>query len=906
MSANKCQYSAFKTFLIGLVSGWLLLFFSVQAVSSSTGGYTSIASSMPNNMTSKLTPISVQLNWNHQFQFAGFYAALQQGYYRDAGLDVEIKSWKPGVSALEEVVSGRADFGVGHSSIIADYAKGTPIKLVMSSFQFSPLVLLSHEPITDLTQLSGKMVMNFDNLQIKALIEKASTITDQPIQEVPSSGNLQDFIDHKVDFYGAYSTNEPYRLEKSNTPFFVLDPKSYGIQSYGGLVFTSQKKSELFPNEVSGFRKATIAGWEYAITHQQEVVDFILQNYEVKKSRDALLAEAKATTKYVKSGKKAIGEIEPENLLSTASYAEGSGLINSVQLKNIDMNNLIFDASQAFYSAKELAYLREHPVIKIGNHIDWAPFEYIDEVGEYHGLASEYFKLMGEMLNVEFEPVRDKYWLDVIEMAQTGVLGVLSCAVETASNQNYLNFTQPYLSFPMVLASANKIGYIDHYDQLNGQTVAVIKGSWPHESLALYHPEVHLLLVDSVTEGLLSVLEGRSIGYSGNLATINYVIKQEGLDGLHIVGQSQRRFELAIGVQKDNPILYSIIEKTLARITEVQRQQIYDHWIQLSVLTESSRWLYIVALILLVLLMVLLVWMLAVHRSKAILQSYIDTINELSLATVTDNKGNLIWVSDRFAKLSGYDKQELIGKKSSITKSSAMSDEEYNEIYQRVVMGETWQGEVEGRRKDGSLYCVYLTAIPEMRFGKLQKVTITREDLTDRKKAEELSIRDALTGLYNRRYFTDVFEREIKRAQRGEEPFVFAMADIDFFKKLNDDYGHQQGDIALQKVSKVLQQSLRRPQDLVFRLGGEEFGIILNEMDLEHVSKFLNRLNATIKGLGIQNKEGVDGVVTLSCGAIILSPDHQLNSDTVFKLADDLMYKAKEAGRDQVVVEAYK
>ncbi len=135
MPANKCQYSAFKTFLIGLVSGWLLLVFSVQALSS-TEISTSIASATPNQVATKLTPISVQLNWNHQFQFAGFYAALQQGYYRDSGLDVKIKSWQPGVSVLNEVVSKRADFGVGYSSIIADYAKGAPIKLVMASFQF--------------------------------------------------------------------------------------------------------------------------------------------------------------------------------------------------------------------------------------------------------------------------------------------------------------------------------------------------------------------------------------------------------------------------------------------------------------------------------------------------------------------------------------------------------------------------------------------------------------------------------------------------------------------------------------------------------------------------------------------------------------------------------------------------
>ncbi len=82
--------------------------------------------------------------------------------------------------------------------------------------------------------------------------------------------------------------------------------------------------------------------------------------------------------------------------------------------------------------------------------------------------------------------------------------------------------------------------------------------------------------------------------------------------------------------------------------------------------------------------------------------------------------------------------------------------------------------------------------------------------------------------------------------------------------------------------------------------------MILNEVDLEHVNQFLNSLDAAIKALGIQNKEGVDGVVTISIGAILLSPDHHLSSDTVYKLADDLMYQAKERGRNRVVVEAFK
>ncbi|WP_019557908.1 diguanylate cyclase [Thiomicrorhabdus arctica] len=572
-----------------------------------------------------------------------------------------------------------------------------------------------------------------------------------------------------------------------------------------------------------------------------------------------------------------------------------SDSINRVELTKNDTNDFILDASEGPSSVEKPTYLREHTDGNIDDRIDWA----LDEKKDFRGLVSAYLSLMGGKAGFEFVSVLDYSHLKI------PAFDVLASAVETQTHRNHLNYIQSPPTLPMVLANDDGFDYIALNDPLNGRTVAVIEHTWLQEGLTSFDPEINAAPVDSITKGLLSILDTRTTVYSNHSVALNYANKPEGLSRVWSPEALERRFKAAMDMQNETPYIYSILENTLVSVTETQRQQIYENWVQLKMVTKSYRWLYGIALILLATLIILLLWMSSVQRSKKVLQSYIDTVNELSLATVTDNKGLLIWVSDSFTKLSGYDKQELIGQPPSITKSSAMSDDEYNEIYQRVKKGETWRGEVEGRRKDGSLYCVNLTAIPEMRFGKLQKVTVTREDLTDRKKAEELSIRDSLTGLYNRRYFTEVFEREIKRAQREDMPFVFAMADIDFFKNLNDHYGHQQGDVALQKVSNLLQQSLRRPQDLVFRLGGEEFGMILNEIDLEHVNDFLRNVNAAIKALGIQNKEGVDGVVTLSCGAIILPSDHQLSSDAVFKLADDLMYQAKENGRNRVEVELF-
>ena len=197
-----------------ILFGWLFGFLSLPVSAEQTS----------QSQAQVLTPITVQVNWNHQFEFAGFYAAIMQGYYADAGLDVTVKAWQPGIYGVDEVVNGNAQFATGYTSVIADYAKGAPISLVMTSFQFSPMVLLSHEPVVSLEQLSGKKIMHYSNMQIMALIQKSQSVVKEPVIEISSTGNLQDFIDKKADFYAAYHTNEPNRLSEEGVPFLYLRP----------------------------------------------------------------------------------------------------------------------------------------------------------------------------------------------------------------------------------------------------------------------------------------------------------------------------------------------------------------------------------------------------------------------------------------------------------------------------------------------------------------------------------------------------------------------------------------------------------------------------------------------------------------------------------------------------------
>lgn len=166
-----------------------------------------------------------------------------------------------------------------------------------------------------------------------------------------------------------------------------------------------------------------------------------------------------------------------------------------------------------------------------------------------------------------------------------------------------------------------------------------------------------------------------------------------------------------------------------------------------------------------------------------------------------------------------------------------------------------------------------------------------------------LSITDELTGAFNRRHFNQVFASEVARHDRQGTPLVFCIFDVDHFKAYNDRYGHQAGDEVLNALARVVSQRLRRSGDLLFRLGGEEFGVLLGtEHTIDGGRAFMEELCQAIEALGIQHEGSSLGVVTASFGLVLLGPqDTGLAPDTLYALADERLYRAKHEGRNRVV-----
>ena len=168
------------------------------------------------------------------------------------------------------------------------------------------------------------------------------------------------------------------------------------------------------------------------------------------------------------------------------------------------------------------------------------------------------------------------------------------------------------------------------------------------------------------------------------------------------------------------------------------------------------------------------------------------------------------------------------------------------------------------------------------------------------KKLAKVSYTDTLTNLHNRRYFNLIYERELKRAKRSKTYISFMMVDIDFFKQYNDTYGHLEGDEALKKVAKVLQANFKRPSDYIFRLGGEEFGVLLSETDESNTARLARALCDNIKGAHIKHqKSSICEYLTLSIGIACCVADRSLDNELLLSKADEMLYKAKETGRDK-------
>ncbi len=286
------------------------------------------------------------------------------------------------------------------------------------------------------------------------------------------------------------------------------------------------------------------------------------------------------------------------------------------------------------------------------------------------------------------------------------------------------------------------------------------------------------------------------------------------------------------------------------------------------------------------------------------LQKSLNIISQHIMLSKTDKKGVITDVSNALCHISGYTKEELIGNPHNIVRHPDTESALFEEMWNKIKKGETWQGEIKNRHKDGKYFWVDIIVTPDFNENnEIVGYSSFWHDASHKKRMELMSITDTLTKLYNRRHFKNIFKTERMRAKRDNKLFVFLMLDLDYFKRYNDTYGHQAGDNVLAKTADVMRKTFQRAGDFCFRLGGEEFGIIYTAKTNNDAIKMANRLRKNIEFLEIEHSlNKASEYVTASIGIVVIAPETEcgLSMDKLIAKSDDALYEAKAHGRNKI------
>lgn len=238
---------------------------------------------------------------------------------------------------------------------------------------------------------------------------------------------------------------------------------------------------------------------------------------------------------------------------------------------------------EVILTPQERRWLRAHKTLKLGNGLSGPPFAFLDSDKRFAGIASGYMEIISERLGIEFQPLADMNSTKVMEKIKTGEIDVIPAATRTEEHAAFLNFTKPYMSLPIVIATRKEGLFIDNLDDLTGIEAGVLEGCITQEILTRDYPKLILIPFQSLADGLASLSKGKTGAFIGNLGSITFEIERQNLDRIKIAAPTKYSYDLSFGVRKDLPQLVDILNKTLDTIDERKRTAIKNTWMAIEV-----------------------------------------------------------------------------------------------------------------------------------------------------------------------------------------------------------------------------------------------------------------------------------------------------------------------------------
>jgi two-component system, sensor histidine kinase and response regulator len=404
-------------------------------------------------------------------------------------------------------------------------------------------------------------------------------------------------------------------------------------------------------------------------------------------------------------------------------------------------------------TADENKWLSQNKSFSLGIDPSWAPFEFFDENNEFSGISADYIEHAEQQLKISFTPVMDMTWGEAFDEHKRGKIDVLSTVYFTKERAKTINYTDSYFEISLVLVSKRNAYYAENLSSLNGRTLGLVKDNVYYDFIRRDYPNISLVEVDSIKEGLQKLQEGKFDSFIDSIAAINYEISNSKIDTIIITAFTPYKLELFMAVRKGLEPLVPILNKIFTAMNEKQHAAIANNW--LSVHVQSGTKLSIILLWTLPIAFFLIFIIFIFFRMNQRLKLEIEAgrinekkritaqqdlaaqkkaMDEHSLVSVTDIKGNIIYANDKFCATSGYTQKELIGANHNILSSNYQPKDYWRDMYLTVSKGGVWNDEVCNKAKDGKLYWVDTTIVPHYdNDNKLHGYISIRTDITHQK-----------------------------------------------------------------------------------------------------------------------------------------------------------------------------
>lgn len=903
--------------------------------------------------------VVLQLKWEHEFQFAGYYAALWQGYYEREGLAVEIRSWaRPDgqvVSPLEELISGRAQFAIGGTDIMVNKGRGYDLVVVAPIFQRSPVALVSLDstPLQNIEQTAqlrlAAVEVDDSMLEARAMF-LMNGVDANRVNFVHQPLTMETLLDDKADALVTYSVSAQSRASELGLALNLMHPTEYGVQFYGDTLYTSGELARRQPELVARFRRATLDGWRYALDNKVEIANRIsatlpryLYRYEDFKAYN--LAFAHSIDQYTFYPAVELGHVNIKRWQRTYDILE--------RLEEIEQP---FDPASMLFKKPIISQEPWHDMSWLLGVVAMAAILLGAALVRGKPAYGLQIAVLALLLLVEQGL---ETWIqrdnDVQQSLRTlETLSTIRSRLEQAISRNLTELTgvaafiaaNPDLTQEAFSQYAKNVLKVD--PQLINLAAApdlVIKYIYPlpgnEAALGLNYrfnaqqlPAIRRAIEfnEPVVAGPLDLVQGgtaligrapvRILNQQGEHRLWGIVSAPVDVAAVYReAGMLDPTLDLKIairgkdGMGKDGEVFYGRGE--LFDTAGVVTQTISfsgGSW-QIAALAETHDETLparIVALRLAFTLVGVLIMLLLFtqtqrmssrrHYQKVVRQTAeflreVETVAKVG-GWRMDNKGQVYELSEQAQMMLGLNSME-----------SEMSLESFVDLFSRPqgidmaqalreVMQQGKEIDLELQSQNRKAW-LRLIADPVTDDQGNREVIGAIQDITEKKladaKIEHQANYDGLTNLPNRVLFNDRLQTAMAQAQRNNKIIALLFVDLDNFKTINDNYGHREGDLVLCEAANRIQQCIRA-SDTVSRHSGDEFTVILNDLEDETVpAKIAETLVATLsKAFTVR---GVEVYCGASIGIALYPTDAKVPEELIIN-ADQAMYEVKKSGRN--------